>query len=124
MKGSGQFAVHKESQFSVFSQEFNEEPPYEYSFGVSSENSSGLPMITVQYYGCSGSASELEGDTYEYPAAMSVHTNEPQLRPTGSSLPARSSSQGRTTIHDELELPGQRMSRRRAGAGAATPRAE
>jgi hypothetical protein len=82
-KGSGQFAVHKESSFDVFSQAFNEQPPYEYNFGVSSDNSSSLPMITVQYYGCSGSASELEGDTYEYPAAMSVYTTEPHLSPDG-----------------------------------------
>ncbi len=82
-KGSGQFAVHKENSFDVFSQGFNEEPPYQYSFGVSSDNSSGLPMITVQYYGCSGSASELEGDTYEYPAAMSVYTTEPGVSEDG-----------------------------------------
>lgn len=82
-KGSGQFAVQKDSEFSVFSQAFNEEPPYQYNFDVSSDNSSGLPTITVQYYGCSGSATELEGDTYEYPAAMSVYTTEPQLSADG-----------------------------------------
>ena len=82
-KGSGQFAVDKNSEFSVFSQAFTEEPPYEYNFGVSSDNSSGLPMITVQYYACSGSATELEGDTYEYPATMSVYTTEPHLSADG-----------------------------------------
>jgi hypothetical protein len=85
-KGSGQFAVHKDSEFSVFSQGFKEEPPYEYNFSVSSDNSSSLPMITVQYYGCSGSATELEGDTYEYPAAMSVYTTEPRLSPDGTTF--------------------------------------
>jgi hypothetical protein len=83
MKGSGQFAVQKENQFSVFSQSFNEQPPYEYNFGVSSDNSSGLPMIDVELYGCSASASELEGDTFEYPAAMSVYTASPYVSTDG-----------------------------------------
>jgi hypothetical protein len=82
-EGSGQFAVHKESEFFVFSQASNEEPPYEYNFSVSSDNSSGLPMITVTYTGCSGSASDLEGETYEYPAAMSVYTTEPAVSADG-----------------------------------------
>ena len=82
-KGSGQFAVHKENSFDVFSQGFKEEPPYEYNFGVSSDNSSGLPTIVVTYTGCSGSASSLEGETYEYPAAMSVFTTEPELSADG-----------------------------------------
>ena len=94
MKGSGQFAVQKESSFDVFSQGFKEEPPYEYNFGVSSDNSSGLPMITIQFYACSASASELEGDTYEYPAAMSVSTTEPEVSPDGLAYAGSTAQEG------------------------------
>jgi hypothetical protein len=82
-RGSGQFAVQKDSEFSVFSQGFDEMPPYEYSFGVSSDNSSGLPMIELETYGCAPPAEELEGDANPYPAAMSVFTTEPHLSPDG-----------------------------------------
>jgi hypothetical protein len=94
MKGSGQFAVQKDSSFDVFSQGFKEEPPYEYNFGVSSDNSSGLPMITIQLYGCSASASELEGDTFEYPAAMSVSTTEPQVSADGLAYAGSTAQEG------------------------------
>ena len=83
MRGSGQYAVHKESQFSVFAQQFDGKPPYTYGFEVSSENQPSLPMVTIEIYGCSKSAEELEGDTYEYPATMSILTKEPQTSPDG-----------------------------------------
>jgi len=75
--------VHKESQFSVFAQQFDSKPPYTYGFEVSSENQPSLPMVTIELYGCSKSAEELEGKTYEYPATMSILTKEPQTSPDG-----------------------------------------
>jgi hypothetical protein len=82
MRGSGQYAVHKESQFTVFAQQFDGKPPYSYNFEVSSENQP-LPMVTIELYGCSESAEELEGDTFEYPATMSVIYKDPQVSPDG-----------------------------------------
>jgi hypothetical protein len=85
MKGSGQFAVNKESTFDVFASGFDEKPPYDYGFSVASEGFSGpeVPSIEVEIFNCSESAQELEGDRFPYPATMSIFTTEPHTSEDG-----------------------------------------
>lgn len=83
MQGSGQFAVHKESQFTVLSENFDGKPPYTYSFEVASENQPSLPMIDITLFDCAHPAEELEGEVIEYPAAMAIVTDGLQVSPDG-----------------------------------------
>ena len=85
----------KKAQFVVFSQAFNEEPPYEYNFSVS-RNSSSLPMIRSKPTAARSRREELEGDNFEYPATMSVYTRNREPPRTGSTTRTRSSRRERT----------------------------
>jgi hypothetical protein len=87
MKGSGQFALQKDTEFAVFSKSAQNEgePPYEYSFGVASGGFSELPMIEIETYACSPEADEYNGKKFPYPATFGVFTSTPYTSVDGIS---------------------------------------
>lgn len=84
MKGSGVFPLAKELQFAVFSQTFDGEPPYYYTFDLASEGAGGLPMIEIETYACAPEASELEGDKFPYPATFAILTPDQHFSEDGT----------------------------------------
>ena len=84
MKGSGQFAMQKGSQFTVFSRLFDGQPPYDYSYSFGTEMSGGLPpTIEIETYACGKGAEELEGKRAPYPSTIGFSTPEPRESPDG-----------------------------------------
>jgi len=68
-KGSKQFALGAGSEFFVLGSPPSFGPPYDYSFTLSSDNTT-LPMLTITLFNCGPGAEELEGDSFEYPVAL------------------------------------------------------
>jgi len=84
MRGSSQFALQKESAFTVFSQKFDGLPPFEYTFSVGSEFIGGLPpMVDIETFACSEKAKEFEGKHFEWPASVGFFTATPRVSPDG-----------------------------------------
>ena len=78
MRGSGQFAFHKSSTFSVFSRLFDGKPPYDYGYSLGSDSGPPLPMTEIEIYACSKEAEELEGDRFPYPASVGFSSGVPR----------------------------------------------
>lgn len=84
MRGSGQFALQKESAFTVFSQKFDGLAPFEYTFSIGSEFPGGLPpMVEIETFGCAPEASEFEGKRIPWPASWGFFAPTPNTSPDG-----------------------------------------
>jgi hypothetical protein len=77
MRGSGQFALAKGTEFAILPKSPDGLPPLEYSFSVASEGLSGLPMIEIETFACAPEASEWEGKQTPYPATFFAGTETP-----------------------------------------------
>lgn len=89
MKGSGQFALQKDTEFAVIGTGAEQIAPYEYSFSVASAGLAELPMIEIETFACAPEAEELEGDKFPYPAVFALftptlHTSDDGINYAGS----------------------------------------
>ena len=84
VRGSGQFALQKESAFTVFGQKLDGEPPFDYTFSVGSDFVGGLPpMVDIETFGCAPEAGEFEGKHFQWPASVGFFTSLPRTSADG-----------------------------------------